>query len=224
MKYCPYCDIKIGGDLTKCPFCQSRLSGKAEEPYFPTQGALKITSIFYKIQLFIVSTVIIVSIGLDFLFHLNSTGFGRGIAHHWSLIVCMWLIVFEFGLLRLYKGKNSSRILTLNVFIVLIMLMITAYFTGFLTIASEWIVPIVLMGTMIANFVLAMLDKSGNAMGYLLSNLLAGVLPYLVLNIFKHDCPPLWIVCLIVSVVVFAGAVIFKGRSVISEIQKRLNL
>ena len=224
MKYCPYCEIKIGGDTEKCPFCQSRLSGEADEPYFPRQTILKLTSLFYRIQLFVISTVIIVSLGLDFLFHVASLPNARGIPHHWSLIVCMWLLVFEFGLVRLYKGKNSARILTLNVFVFVVMLIITAYFTGTLHVILELVVPIILMATMLTNFILAMIDKSGNVMVYLLSNLLVGILPYIVLSIMKRACPPLWIVSLIASVVLFAGAIIFKGRSVISEIQKRLNM
>jgi hypothetical protein len=77
---------------------------------------------------------------------------------------------------------------------------------------------------MIANFVLAMIDKSGNAMIYLLSNVLIGVLPYLTLSIMKKDCPFFWIVALLLSVIVFVGAIIFKGREVVSEIHRRLNL
>nr|MCR4842441.1 hypothetical protein [Eubacterium sp.] len=179
MRYCPYCEIKIGGTHEKCPLCQSKLSGEAGERFFPAQNALKLTSLFYRMQLFIVSVIVIVSLGVDFLFHVDSLPGINGIPHHWSLIVCMWLLVFEFGIIRLYKGKNSSRILTLNVFIVMVMLVITTYFTGGVITVLSLVVPVALMATMLTNFILAMVDRSGNAMVYLLSNLLVGILPYI---------------------------------------------
>lgn len=221
MKNCPYCKIEVGGDLQKCPFCQSRLSGTDEAPYFPNQNALRIRSFFYKIQLFMVWAIIILCLGIDFLFHVTIPHYP---SLHWSLLVFMWLAVFEFWIMRLFrKGLSSSRIMTIIVFVVLIMLLITTYYVGYFGLMISWVVPIVLMGTMIANFVLAMIDKNGNSMVYLLSNLLVGVTPYIVLYVLQRDCPEAWIVCLLVSVIVFVGAIIFKGREVVSEIQRRLS-
>ena len=77
---------------------------------------------------------------------------------------------------------------------------------------------------MIANFVLAMVDKRGNAMVYLLTNVLIGILPCVVLLIRHKGVPITWIICMLISVILFVGAVIFKGRSVAGEIQKRLNV
>jgi len=139
--------------------------------------------------------------------------------------VAMWLIVFEFGIMRLFKkGISSSRIMTLFVFIVLVMLGITAYYVGIFSLVTDWIAPIVVMGTLIANFVLAMLDKNGNAMVYLLTNLVVGILPYIVFYFMERDCPIAWIVCLLISVILFVGAIIFKGREVAGEIQRRLSV
>ncbi len=222
MKTCLYCKIDVGGNLKKCPLCQSKLQGEGEQAYFPKQTTLQIQSLVFKLQSFIVWTAVIVALGLDFLFDLRPF---PGFTFHWSLIILMWLLAFEFGIMRLFKkGFSSSRILTLFVFIVIIMLSITAYFFGILPLVLEFLVPIVLIGTMITNFILAMIDKSGNAMIYLLSNVLIGVLPYISLSIMKKDCPFLWIIALLLSVIVFVGAIIFKGREVASEIHRRLNL
>ncbi len=222
MKNCPYCKIEVGGNLKKCPLCQSKLVGKEEKPVFPTQTILKIQSFFYKLQSFIVWSLIIVALGLDFLFNIKPF---PGFSFHWSLILLMWMLAFEFGIMRLFKkGFSSSRILTIFVLIVLVMLGITAYYFRLLPYFLEWVVPVVLIGTMTANFVLAMIDKSGNSMVYLLSNLLVGVLPYISLYLLGRDCPMAWVVALLVSVILFVGAIIFKGREVVSEIQRRLNM
>ena len=222
MKNCPYCKIDVGGNLKKCPLCQSKLVGEGDGDYFPTQTILKIQSFFYKLQLFIVWAFIILSLGVDFLFGVKVPPIHN---IHWSALVTMWLFVFEFGIMRLFKkGISSSRIMTLFVFIVLIMLGITAYFVGFFHIVTDWIAPVVVMGTLIANFVLAMIDKKGNAMIYLLTNLVVGILPYIVFYFMERDCPYTWIICLMVSVILFIGAIIFKGREVVNEIQRRLNV
>ena len=222
MKNCPYCKIEVGGNLRKCPLCQSKLNGEGEKAYFPMQTTLKIKSFFYKIQLFIVWIAVIWSAGMDFLLHLKVWPLDN---IHWSLLVALWLIVFEFGIMRLFKkGISSARIMTLFVFLVLLVLMITAYYVGHLRLVLDWVAPIVVMGTLIANYALAMLDKNGNAMIYLLTNLVVGILPYIVFYFAERDCPICWIVCLMVSVILFVGAVIFKGREVAGEIQRRLNV
>lgn len=222
MKNCPYCKIEVGGDLKKCPFCQCRLSGEAEEQYFPTQTILKIQSFFYKLQLFIVWIVIISALGLDFMFGLP-LGPIRGF--HWSLLVLMWLMMFELSIIRLFKkGMNAARVLSIVVVIMMIMTCVTAYYLGQLQFVIYWVLPIVVMGTMIANFVLSMVDKSGNAMAYLLTNVLIGILPYIAFYIFKRNCPIEWIICLMVSFILFVGAIIFRGREVVNEIQRRLSV
>ena len=222
MKSCPYCRIEVGGDLVKCPLCQSKIKGREEAPSFPTRNILIIQSFVYKLQSFIVWSLMIIALGLDFMFHLRPF---PGFTFHWSLILLMWMLAFEFGIMRLFKkGFSSSRILTIFVLIVLTMLSVTAYYFGMLSYVLDWVAPVTLIGTMIANFVLAMIDKSGNSMVYLLSNLIVGILPYVSLYLLGRDCPMAWVVALMVSVIFFVGAIIFKGREVVSEIQRRLNV
>ena len=177
--------------------------GEPEERYFPTQTILKIQSFFYKLQLFIVWIIIIASLGIDFLFGLHPAAFdGPFEKIHWSLLVLMWVLAFEFGIIRLFKkGMSPSRILSIY-----------------------WILPNVVMATMVANFVFAMLDKSGNSMAYLLTNVLIGILPYIAFYIFQKNCPIEWIICLLVGFALLVGAIIFKGREVVSEIQRRLSV
>lgn len=222
MKNCPYCKIDVGGDLKKCPFCQSTLSGTSDGDYFPKQTSRKIQSFFYKLQMFIVFTIMIVAIGEEYLLKIDMF---HGI--HYSLLVCMWLIAFEFGIMKLFrKGFHPSRVLTIFVIIVTLLLMVTAYEIGPVTwgLMLSWLLPIIVMGTMIANFVLAMIDQISNAMVYLLTNIVVGICPYWVLFLAGKDIPVTWIVCLILTIVLFVGAIIFKGRAVLSEIQKRFNV
>lgn len=222
MKNCPYCKINVGGNLKKCPFCQSRLVGEDDEKYFPTQLKLKFQSLFYKMQLFFVWILIISALGVDFMFHLP---LGPYKGFHWSLLVLMWLLAFEYSIIHIFKkGMDASRILSITVVIVAIMVCITAYYFGILRFVLQWVMPIVVMCTIIANFILSLVDKSGNAMVYLLTDLLIGIVPYLVCFALKKNCPIEWMICLLVSFVIFVGAIIFRGREVVNEIQRRLSV
>ena len=222
MKKCPYCKIEVGGNTDKCPLCQSRLNGEAEQAYFPKMEALQFRSFLYKLQLLIVWAVIIVSIGLDFIVPVRLPSYPD---LHWSLLLAMWLVAFEFLIMRQFKpGTGSARKVTMMVLITLCLLLVTAYFFNFLDIILDFVVPIVLTGTIIANFVLAMIDKNGNTMAYLLSELLFGVIPSIVQYFVRESMPLAWTICTIVSVIMFIGAVIFRGRSVATEVQRRLNI
>lgn len=222
MKNCPYCKIDVGGNLKKCPLCQSRLVGEDEDKYFPTQLKLKFQSFFFKFQLFIVWIVIISALWLDYIFKLP---FGQYGGFHWSLLVLMWLFGFEFSIIHVFKkGMDASRVLSIVVVSVMLMVCITAYYFGVLRWVLTWVTPIVVMGTIIANFVFSMIDKSGNAMVYLLTDLLIGIIPYFVFLTLKKNCPIEWQICLLVSFIIFVGAIIFRGREVINEIQRRLSV
>ena len=271
MKICPYCKIEVGGNLNKCPLCQSKLmrreslyhtssstctdngsvlpeqskqahydkmdddqrgnitspisersSIEDSEAYFPRLENQQIRSLFYKIQLFIVWVVLIAGLGLDFMVSLRLPSFPN---LHWSLILAMWLVAFEFGIMRQFKpGTGSARKVTMMVLFTLGLLSVTAYFFNFLDVILDLAIPIVLTGTIIANFVLAMVDKNGNTMAYLLSELLFGVIPSIILYFVRDSMPLAWTICMMVSLIMFVGAVIFKGRSVAAEIQRRLNV
>lgn len=222
MRRCPYCNVGIEGDLAKCPLCQSKLSGAAEESCYPKFEAQKKQSLYYKMQLAIVWGLLIIGVGLDFLVRLRLPGFPD---LHWSLLLAMWLIGFEFGIMRQFKpGTGSAGKVTMMVLITIVMWCVTAYFFGLLTITLTLVVPVVLAATITANFVLALIDKNGNTMVYLITCLFMGIIPSII-SIFVSDKMPLaWAICLMVSIILFAAAIIFKGRAVANEFQRRFHL
>lgn len=222
MRRCPYCKVGIEGDLIKCPLCQSKLSGTAEAPVYPKFEAQKKRSLFYKIQLAFVWALLIVGIGLDLMLGIRLPGFPD---LHWSLLLAMWLIGFEFGIMRQFKpGRGSAGKVTMLVLITIAMWCVTAYFFAFMKVTIDLVIPIALAATITANFVLALIDKNGNTMSYLLSGLLMGVVPGVIVYFVSEKMPLAWAVCLMVSICLFAGAVIFRGRAVAEEIKRRFHV
>ena len=223
MKHCPYCKVDIGGDPGKCPLCQSKLAGEGEILYFPhVKEAYKKQSLFYKIQLFCVWVVLIVALGLDLVMKLRLPGYPD---LHWSLLLAMWLIGFEFGIMRQFKpGTGSAGKVTMMVIITIVMWCVTAYFFGLMKVTLELVVPVVLAATIIANFVLALIDKNRNTMVYLITGLFMGIIPSIICLFVTAKMPLAWAVCLMVSVILFAAAVVFKGRALADEFQRRFHL
>jgi hypothetical protein len=223
MKHCPYCKVDIGGDPGKCPLCQSKLSGEGEILYFPhVKEAYKKQSLFYKIQLFCVWVVLIVALGLDLVMKLRLPGYPD---LHWSLLLAMWLIVVEFGIMRRFKpGRGSAGKVTAIVLITLICLVVTASYLDFFELALNWIVPIVLTGMIVAVFVLAMVDKHNNNMTYLLTGLAIGVIPSLSYFLAYRTLTLTWAISLLVSIVLLVSVIIFKGKTVAAELQRRFNI
>ena len=222
MRRCPYCKVGIAGDLGKCPLCQSKLMGTGEAPCYPQFEAQKKRSFFYKAQLFLAWGLLIVGIGLDFMVGLRLPGYPN---LHWSLLLAMWLMVFEFGIMRQFKpGTGSAGKVTWMVLMTIVSWCVTAYFFGFMKITIDLVVPSALAATIAVNFVLALIDKNGNTMAYLLSGLAMGVVPSVICFFARAKMPLAWAVCLMVSVVLFAGAVIFRGRAVAEELRRRFHV
>jgi len=222
MRSCPYCKVSIKGDLAKCPICQSKLTGAGEAPCYPKFEAQKKKSLYYKMQLAIVWGLLIIGIGLDFMVGLKLPGFTD---LHWSLLLAMWLIGFEFGIMRQFKpGTGSAGKVTMLVLFTIVMWCVTAYFFGFMGVTIDLVIPIALAATIVADFVLVLIDKNGNTMSYLLSGLLMGVVPSIICFLVKDKMPLAWAICLMVSVILFAGSVIFRGRTVAEELRRRFHV
>lgn len=228
MRYCPKCNIKVGGTSEYCPICQNQLQMEDaielecdiedEIPCFPGCEALKAKSVAYKIQLFVALTICIVCLSLDLLFHANGQ-------IHWSFIVVMWILGFEIVIGPILKRKSIPAYFITNVAILVSCIFaVTAYFIGNIRICTHIQLPIVVLVTLVVNFVLSLIDKKGNALVFALCNVLVGIIPNIIMLSIYRTAPVLWRVCLVVSVVFLVGLIIFKGRQVYNEIQKRLNI
>ena len=227
MNTCPHCHIRVGGDSTYCPLCQNRLPGPAEAAYFPaTAPRIHRASLLYKIIAFLLSAVVVVAGAFDFLL-LDDTPH-----RHFSLLLAVWslaaLRVLRSVLRRRYNGPRQIFNLLL---LVSALLVFTDWFNGYTGYSLDLVVPILCCVALGCNFVFAFLRSrfTANALVYLLMNIGIGLLPYILLflrldggKLDAHSIP--WVICLILSIITFLGLVIFRGRALKIEIEKRLHL
>ena len=194
------------------------LSSILQDPYFPDCSRLKTQSFWYKLQLFIMCAATFICFAVDFLIT-----YDRDI--HWSLIVLLWVVGFQILLNKLIKRHSLPSYFVFYIAVYIgVLLLPTAYYLGFLSFCVNYILPCICMTALILNFIFCMLDKTGNAMVYMLCNVLIGVLPSIIMIAIYGMAPLFWIICMITTVVSIFALVIFVGPKVRNEIIKRLNI
>ncbi len=219
MKTCPKCKIHVGGNPDTCPLCQSTLIGEGAAPFWPViEPKARRISMLYKILAFVLLTVCVICVTIDLLLEGD---------FHWSVIVVLCTLAF-LAILRLALRRYQSvpRLLFQLLLAVSIVAILCDVYIGYTGFSINWVVPILCMVTLTVNFVLALVKKTlaENGLVYLLLNILVGVVPYLLLFLFHGGLPLVWVLCLVESILTFLGLVIFKGRTLSMELQKRLHM
>ena len=90
----------------------------------------------------------------------------------------------------------------------------------------EWIVPVLCSVTLLLNFLFSFINRrfTENGLIYLLLNMAVGIAPYLAFSLLGSRTPIAWGVCLVISIVTFIGLVIFRGRDLRGEFERRFHL
>ena len=218
MKYCPSCNVKIEGNAHHCPLCQNGLMGEATAAVYPSVQALKKKSLLYKLQLFIFLSLMLISLTADFIFNYS-------LHIHYSLIVAVWVIGGQLWLLRIiHHHNNASKVISSCGWATASLVFLTFWILDLKPIYLTWILPGIALVCEILHFIFMMIDKSSNAMIYLLiySCLCIAIGGGLIL--YFRNIHHLWVACILFSIISLIGAIIFKGRSVHTELVKRFHI
>jgi len=219
MRNCPHCNVKVGGDRTECPLCQSPLLGEGEMEYWPKPSHLKQASVFKKIVDFILMSIATVVLVLDFMI------IDGAHKHIGLLAVGLMFSVYHLVLHFIRRKTNIPRIIFQSYVVATIFICIAGWYLGFMTVAVNYIMPILCSGALLANFIFSFIDTriTEDSLVYILLNIVVGVVPYVII-FMKGKAPITWHITLIISVITFLGLVVFKGGKVFKEMQKRLHI
>ena len=147
----------------------------------------------------------------------RDTRVGGAVCAAAALLLCRALLL---------GSRNAPKLL----FQILIGTALVAYFLdrflGLGGVSFLYVIPILCSVTLALNFIFAFINRrfTENGLVYLLLNIAVGVTPYIALTVMRARTPLTWVICLIVSVITFLGLVIFKGRALRAELEKRLHL
>lgn len=224
MKICTSCQINVGEYYECCPLCQNGLEeGRCQAdnnsyPYFPSLQKIKTLSLFHKIQMFVMVSLCILFLALDYMFELNS-----GV--HWSLIVTVWVAGVEVFVSPLFKRRYAPLYLVMDISVVFILAsFVTVEYLGGMFILTEYMIPVVIMITLLFYFIYCLVDKKGNALVFAICSVVVGIIPGLVMFLIYRKAPIMWKICLLISLITLTGLIVFKGAKVLNEMQKRLNI
>lgn len=225
MKRCPHCGIRVGGGPEFCPLCRNPLVGEASRPLWPkTPPPLKRFTMLYKVVCFVLLGACMVCGAVDFLLQ-------TGPHRHWSAPVLVWsLTALTLLRLQMRRRANAPKLLFQLLMAASLLAVYTDWFLGWTGVSLDYVVPAFCGAALILNFVFSFVRTryTENALVYLLMNMIVGVFPYILLPLRlgtgdrAHSLP--WVICLIISALTFLGLVIFQGRTLRTELEKRLHL
>lgn len=220
MRVCSKCNIKVGGDFQYCPLCQHEIEGEKSDSYFQNSQNLKKKSMVYRIQLFASVAIMIICLFLDHVIGLSGK-------IHWSNISAFSIIIIQFVLKKLMHRHNVNLyyyLFNLSMSAIFI-LMIISHYLDFWDFSFSFILPSLLMLLFGSLFALGFIDKTGNGMTYLLAAICGGIIaPAVVLKFFAPDFVMLWQICLMLSLILLTGTIIFKGNKALNELHKRFHM
>ena len=220
MNTCPHCKIHVGGSPTSCPLCQSQLLGEGEPPRYPSvEPEQRRYSLAYKIVAFVLLTATVICVAIDLL--------GPDTPVSWSIPVILG-VAGTLILLRVMmkRRRNAPKLLFQTLVLVSVVLVLCDLATGWHRFSVDYVVPILCTVALVLNSIFGYINRhfTENGLVYLLLNIVVGALPYLAFLLSPQQAPVAWTVCLIVGIITFLSLVIFKGRDLWTELQKRLHL
>ena len=220
MKTCPNCKIHVGGSPTYCPLCQSQLLGEGEPPRYPSvEPEQRRYSLAYKIVAFVLLTATVICVAIDLL--------GPDTPVSWSIPVILG-VAGTLILLRVMmkRRRNAPKLLFQTLVLVSVVLVLCDLATGWHRFSVDYVVPILCTVALVLNSIFGYINRHFTESGlvYLLRGIVVGALPYQPFLLSPQQAPVAWTVCLIVGIITFLSLVIFKGRDLWTELQKRLHL
>ncbi len=219
MLNCNRCHVQIRGYKHSCPLCGGPLTGEAEQPAFPTVPKKKFTrttavriAAFLMIIILVALTVLRLSV--DYMFS-------------WiPLAVISTIIGFINVCIISYYRSNALKIMTWEVYIGMILSLIIDYYTGAHGWAVNWVLPAGFVGLMLAVMIIGacLRMRLQEFVLYLLTNTILSFtqLFFLVPGINTFRLPAMCSIA--VTVIMFAGIVIFRWRDFKSASSRYFNI
>lgn len=220
MLYCKNCKIHLSGEYRRCPLCKGDLTGEADaENVFPTvlPHAETHHALFAWLAFGSVAAIA-VCIAVNMI--LPSGGW-------WFWFVVFGIISSWISLaLVLQKKANIPKTVLWQVGILSLLAYIWDRFTGCRGWSLNFVLPILCTGAMVAMSVIARVKKLNiqNYIFYLVIDCVFGILSFSLLAAGKITEVIPSAICFASTIIFLAALLIFQGKALLAEIQRRFHL
>lgn len=216
---CKNCKLDVAGTPKRCPLCQGDLTGEPQEstqifPYVPPQ---KSGRLFLSILGFISVVICVVCFAVNLSFP------GRW----WSLFVLGGMVSFwtAFALVIQKKG-NVHKTIVWQVVLISGIALAWDFATGFHLWSVNFVVPIVCSLALIAMAIMGKVLKLSitDYMIYVLLDCVFGLVSLILLLCGAVTVTLPSIICFAGSIIFLAALLIFEGKSLRSELNRRMHI
>jgi hypothetical protein len=214
MKRCERCGVEIGGELERCPLCQSELHGQAEPSVFPANVVRKSGTMALKILAFATGACL-----LSMLF----AGFAFALPVNIVVVICLALAL-NYLLVRaiLIHAPDFLRIVARYFLLLLAISLIWFLATGNLLVTTFMIPGICLLALVFDNVLVALFRStfiSGYAK-YLLFNVVLGLAPLLLVALGLTTFNLLAYISALAASLSMLWILVFMRKQLFAEISK----
>ncbi|MFT8318465.1 MAG: DUF6320 domain-containing protein [Sporolactobacillus sp.] len=219
MRYCEKCRVKVRGEETRCPLCQNRLTGSAEENVYPSIPTVyKQNELFFKSLIFSTITAGVVCAAINLI--LPQSGY-------WSVFVLLGILCFWISLsYALRKKDNIPKSISNQVFILSILSVGWDWFTGWHGWSVNYVLPISFSVALLSLAIIAKVIKlpAEDYIVNLVVDIVFGIAP-LILYIAGLVGPVIpSVICTSLSIISLSALILIEGKRVLREIIKNFHL
>ena len=218
MAECKKCGVHITDDTDRCPFCRCVLEDdgtKGENVYPDVESKVKVWRHIRRIVLFLsicamVGMLIALYMGADIM--------------NWTVVVGLILLYVNLTIYMTITERIGYMFKTLFLTLTVVLILIGIdYYTGYKRWSYDYILPAALIFLNIS-CVLLMLINRRNWQSYIslqIWDLLWSVVFFVMLHLDIIRQPVMVLIAAALSVVIFAGTMIFGGRRASDELKRR---
>lgn len=219
MMYCKKCNVSINGNKKCCPLCQGTLLGKPSTEAYPQIELPRYTRHFLiRLISFIAIATAVICVFINIMIPTKVFWCWFAVCG----IFCGWITAM-IGII--YRKRLISNIM-LQLFIITAMCFLWDKFTGWHKWSIDFVLPCSCFASTVAICVLSIVKHipKNEYMVYLIINGIYGIVPLIfivngVLNVIYPSA-----ICTALSIILVSAIFLFYGRSVSSEISKKMHL
>ena len=219
MKRCEKCNVDVRGSDSLCPLCQYRLTGEEEAPVFPVLPTLYIQhKLLFKLLILLTVSGGAICIAVNFM--LPESG-------PWAIFVVFGVLCFWISLVSVLKRRdNLFKNTTFQVSVLSVLCILLDIVTGWNGWSLEYFLPIAYSVAMLSFAVIARVKHHPpeDYILYLFVVILFGIIPIILYftGLAKVMLPSA--VCMGMSVVSLVFLLVFEGKNMQMEINKRFHV